>query len=240
MLRMMEPIIGYQIAARDGELGKVHDILFDDVSWKTRYFVVDTGGWLPGRQVLISPDVVERPDWSSERLPVSLTKEEVKSAPELATNPPVTLQHLAPLHAYYGWPPWWGADFMPPPVVPEEIEPTRGDPHLRGVREVIDYRIAATDGVFGHLEDLIVDDADWAIRYLIADTKRWFRGKRVLVAPDWIREISWSDREVRVSHSRAQIENSPSFEPGLPVNREYEVRLYDYYGRPVYWNPPPR
>jgi hypothetical protein len=60
-------------------------------------------------------------------------------------------------------------------------------------------------------------------------------GKKVLVAPTWIESVSWSESKVHVVLSRETIKNSPEFDPTVPVNREYEARLYDYYGRPVYW-----
>jgi hypothetical protein len=38
-----------------------------------------------------------------------------------------------------------------------------------------------------------------------------------------------------VNVSKEQIENSPEYDPASPINREYEIRLYDFYGRPYYW-----
>ena len=67
------------------------------------------------------------------------------------------------------------------------------------------------------------------------DTKNWWFGKKVLVAPEWAHRISWSDRKVYVDLSRRAIEQSPEWDPSAGVNREYEARLYDYYGRPTYW-----
>jgi uncharacterized protein YrrD len=234
----MEPILGYTIQARDGELGKLHDVLFDDASWQVRYFVVDTGGILSGRKVLISPEVVETPDWGNERLPVALTKKQVEDSPDISDDPPVTLQHLAPLHMYYGWAPWWGVDLIPPPVLPgpeAEALDVKGDRHLRGLREVVDYRIAAKDGELGRVEDMLIDDADWFVRYMVVDTKKWLHGKYVLIAPEWIDEIRWAERDVVVKLSKDEITHSPAFEPNTPVSRDYEAQLYSYYRRPAYW-----
>lgn len=117
---------------------------------------------------------------------------------------------------------------------PTELE-EGSDPHLRSSREIMGYRIQARDGEIGHVEDWIVEDEIWAIRYLIVDTGNWLPGKRVLVAPAWVETMNWADREVRIDLKRETIEGSPEFDPAEAINREYEGRLYDYYGRPKYW-----
>lgn len=109
------------------------------------------------------------------------------------------------------------------------------DPHLRSTREVIGYHIQANDGGIGHVDDFIAGGEDWVIRYMIVDTRNWLPGRKVLVAPTWVKRVDWAKRDVYVDLSRETIENSPEFDPSAPVNREYELRLYDYYGRPRYW-----
>ena len=106
---------------------------------------------------------------------------------------------------------------------------------LRSVDEVIGYNIQATDGDIGHVEEFIVDDDTWIIRWFVVDTRNWLPGRKVLVAPDWVTRTSWGDRDVHVDVTRARIKDCPEYDPGLPINRRYEQQLYDYYGRPVYW-----
>lgn len=110
---------------------------------------------------------------------------------------------------------------------------------LRSLKDLQSYRIHSSDGEVGSVEDLIIDDETWNIRYIVVDTGMapltWLPGRRVLVAPAWIETVDWEDKRVQVSLSRDTIENSPDFDPSAHVNREYEVRLYDYYGRPKYW-----
>ena len=59
MITSAEDVRGLTVEARDGEIGTVTDLLFDDAGWSVRYLAVDTGGWLSGRQVLLTPDAVE-------------------------------------------------------------------------------------------------------------------------------------------------------------------------------------
>jgi hypothetical protein len=89
--------------------------------------------------------------------------------------------------------------------------------------------------VLGHVEDIIADDTQWVIRYMVVDTGKWLSAKKVLLSPHWLSEIRYAEREVHVALTRDKIVRCPEFHPGAPVNREYEERLYDYYGRPVYW-----
>src|SRR5690606_35925157 len=126
-----------------------------------------------------------------------------------------------------------------PPVAGDEADAdaleTSGDPHLQSARHVAGYHIHATDDDIGHVEEFLVDDADWTIRYLIVDTRNWWPGKRVLVSPRWISKVSWGDRNVHVDVSRKTVEASPEFDPETVVDRGYEERLHEHYRMPAYW-----
>jgi len=106
---------------------------------------------------------------------------------------------------------------------------------LRSTREVFGYDVQAEDGDVGSVADFLVDDKSWNIRYLVVDTAQWLSRDKVLIAPDWVTEVDWALREVQVGLTREEVENAPSFDQSEPIERSYEVRLYDYYGRPKYW-----
>jgi hypothetical protein len=247
MLRSEKELRGYTIRAIDGGIGKVHELYFDDLAWIVRYLVVDTGNWLPGRKVLLWPGVLDQPDWETRTLPVKLSKEQVECSPGIGTDEPVSRQMETDLHTYYGWAPYWqrgvpgfglgsaAAAQMIARLAEEEEEELESDPHLRSSREVIGYRIRARDGEIGHVEDFIVDDEAWNVRYLVIDTRNWLPGRKVMLVPTWTEQVSWVERKVYVDLGRETVKNSPKFDPSVPVNREYEIRLYDYYGRPKYW-----
>ncbi len=245
MLRSTKSLSRYRILAKDGDIGKAEEFFFDDSTWTIRYLVVDTGHWLPGRKVLISPVALGRPDWDSQEIPVDLTREQVMNSPDIDTDMPVSRQNQIELHTYYGWPDYWtfGGYYNvapPPPPFEEDLEETyleeNEDPHLRSTGEVLGYHIQAVDGEIGHAEDFIVEDRSWIIRYLQADTRNWLPGKKVLISPKWITDISWTEQLVYVDLSRDAVRHSPEYASEEPVNREYEIRLYDYYGRPKYWH----
>jgi hypothetical protein len=250
MLRSLKEIFGYRLDATDGEIGSVKDLYFDDRAWRVRYVVADTGGWLRGRRVLISPAAIGEPDWTARAVPVSLTKEQIESSPPIESDKPVSRQHEKRLVIHYGWPAYWApvgipavgmtpAEVAPQPEKPEPKQPEaaaeQGDPRLRSVDEVAGYHIRATDGEIGHVEDFIAETDGWVIRYMAVNTRNLLPGKKVLLSPSWIDRISWSRGEVAIRLGCAAVKDSPEYDPSAPVNREYEARLYDYYGLPRYW-----
>jgi hypothetical protein len=250
MLRSTAAFWDYRISATDGVLGKIKDLLFDDRAWITRYLVADTSAWLPGRKVLIVPPALSEPDWMNRELPVPLSRRQVKDSPDVEEDQPVSRQREERLHRYYGWTPYWpgpeaaalAPDAMRSPepgsgeaLADDDGGDGNGDPRLRSVKEVTGYGIAALDGEIGHVEEFIIDDETWWLRYAVVDTRNWLPGRKVLVSPLWIQRIDWASRSVEINLSRARIENSPPYDPTEAVNRQYEERLYDYYGQPRYW-----
>lgn len=250
MLRSLKDLERYGLTATDGNVGSVVDFLLDDERWVVRYLVVDTGNWLGGRRVLISPISFREAEWSTRRFHLALTMAKIKSAPNVDVDLPVSRQHERDFHSYYGYPYYWGLSAgywgmgsytgllatggsNQQPV--EHSEEPPGDGHLRSAREVRGYYIQGSDDSIGHVQDFIVDDETWEVRYLVIDTSNWWSGKKVLVAPHWASRVSWAERKVYVDLSREVIKSSPEWKENEGVNRDYEVRLYDYYGRPAYW-----
>jgi sporulation protein YlmC with PRC-barrel domain len=97
------------------------------------------------------------------------------------------------------------------------------------------YHIEAEDGEIGHVEDFVIDDETWEIRYLIVNTSNWWAGKQVLIAPLWIERVSWSERKVVIDLTRDAIRSSPEFTKQSLLTRDYETNLYGHYNRKGYW-----
>jgi len=249
MMRSIEEIRGYHIEANDGEVGRVADFLFEDEHWTVLYLVVDTGNWLPGKKVLVSPAAFRgRPDWKSRRFPVSLTREEVENSPDISTDEPVSMERAREGAEYYRWSSsLYAHPLIPASVVEEEARSFQvpggeserpgeeGRRDLRSAAEVSGYAVRARDGDIGEVEDFIVDDDTWRIMYLVVDTRKLLPGKKVLVSRLWINRVDWLKSLVHVDLDRDAVRNGPEYDPSAPVNREYEHVLYDYYGRPKYW-----
>jgi hypothetical protein len=108
------------------------------------------------------------------------------------------------------------------------------DPNLRSTHEVSGYNIQAVDGEIGHIEDFIIDDETWAIRYLIIDTRNWGPGNNILLSPQWIESVSWSELKVFVNLTRETIKHSPEYTEES-LTRDYETGLHRHYNRQGYW-----
>jgi sporulation protein YlmC with PRC-barrel domain len=239
---------GFDVRAKDAELGRVREFYFHDRSWLIRYFIVTTSRWL-GRNALIAPDAVTAVDQDHRRLLLDLTHWQVEQSPPIDFDKPVSRQEAEAYYGYYGWPAYWvGSGFVgfgtpqapspipvvPPAPAPRERERT-GDPHLRSFQEITGYRIHATDGEIGHVEDLLVDIDRWAIRYVVVDTRNWWPGKKVLILPHFVHALSWSEQAVSVDLGRAEIEAAPPFDSDRPLTRADELRLHAHYGLNTYW-----
>jgi hypothetical protein len=111
----------------------------------------------------------------------------------------------------------------------------RDNPHLRSGCAVSSYAVHATDGDIGHVKGLLVDDLTWAIRYLIVSTGPWWGCHEVLVAPEWIEDVSWDEAKVMIDLNRQAVKGSPAFDPAKPLSRELESQTFSHYGREGYW-----
>jgi hypothetical protein len=260
MLQSARSLNGFVIRATDGKIGHVEECFFDDAHWTVRYLVVNTGSWLLGRRVLISPAAVTAVDRSRHAIEVNLTRGQVADSPEIDTAEPLTRPREADYLGYFGWPLYWtgglawGAAAYPGLVLPpptritdaESLEPApnpdepAAEEHsqLRSTREVTGYGVIARDGEIGHVEDFLIDDAAWTIRYLAVDPKNFWPGNPVLIPPSWLAGVTWSAASVRVDHNRAEIESAPEWDPARPLTREFEEALHRHYQRPGYWSTP--
>ena len=251
MLTRVSHLKGLAIHASDGEIGHVEEFYFDDESWAIRYLVVNTGGWLSGRLVLISPAFLRGTDLQSRQLHLALTRHQIENSPGINTHKSVSRQHEAEYMNYYGssyyWggPYLWGAGPMPldmlKPPSPSNMQAgavQRDSPdfHLRSTSAVTGYHIAAEDGSIGHIKDFIVSPDTWRIRYLEINTHNLMPGKKVLLAPEWVQSVNWSESEVRVRLSREMIKSAPEYLDSVPITREYENEIHRHYGKIPYWH----
>ena len=253
MKRSINGLLGYTIKATDGEIGKVEEFYFDDRTSTIRYMVVKTGGWFSGKKVLISPEAFQRPEWESKTFSLSLTKEKIRNSPDIDTDKPVSRQQEELMRGYYSWPGYygygtnayhglgmWGYPILEVSALEKEIKQMRAaehandDPHLRSTDEVAGYDIHATDGDIGKVEDFIIDDVTWKIHFLVVETGNWFSGKKVLISPQWIKDVKWREQNVTINHSKDEVKNSPQYDSSQPINDSYEHSLNDYYGKEIH------
>lgn len=240
MYQVVSRMIGFKVKGTDGNLGTVKELYFDDVTWTIRYMAVETGKWLTERKTLVSIAALEKINWATRTFSVNLNREQVRNSPDTDIEKPISRKHELALHRYYAWNNYWGNGFYVLPgfenamlaniddgVADEECSSSilKLNPHLRSTRKVTGNRINATDGDIGQIEDFLVNEETWGIRYLIVDTRNWLPGRQVLVSPKWLTGISWKDDKLFADVPRDVIKKSPEFDPSKPFDFEYEEKL---------------
>jgi len=250
MLRSLKELLRYRVKAADGDIGGIVDFLLDDEHWTVRYLVVETPGFFNGRQILITPISFHHADWATKRFHLALTLAKIKNSPNVGVDHAVSRQHERDYYGYYGYPQYWGdLGVWGMGAYPRALASNRwfdvagenyeklGDFHLHSVKEVQGFHIQGSHDAIGHVEDCIVDDATWSVRYWVVDTSNWWLGREILIAPEWASRISWKERRFDVALSRQSIANSPDWAQTKTISRDYEARLHEHYGRcPAYWD----
>ncbi|UOE95993.1 PRC-barrel domain-containing protein [Alkalihalobacillus sp. LMS39] len=254
----------YSIEAKDGSIGVVEDVYFDEDNWTIRYLVVNTNPWLPGQKRLISPISIETVDTLVNMVRVDLAKEEIKNSPSIDTHLPISKQYEKKFHDFYGYPPYWVGpgvwgnetyarglmlqhaevaggvvkeDFMKREIDKYEEE---GKSLLHSGKEITGkingYRINAKGETFGQVVDILIEKDTWTIRYFLVETKKWLPSKEVIVSTDWIQSVNWETREIQMDITKEAVENSPQFIRDKHPDREFEHQLFTHYRRRKYWD----
>ncbi len=226
----LKKLHGYKIAASDGTIGHVKDFYFDDYTWAIRYLVVDTGNWLSGRLVLISPHAFGYIDEENKELSVKLSKNQIEQSPSIDEHKPVSRQYETEYYSYYGYPTYWSGGGLwgmggYPMILPAtEVFDGRmdymhpNDPNLRSAAAVTGYHIEAVDGPLGRVTDFRVDDRSWDIRELVVEAGHWYSGKEVLLSPLKVARISYEQEKVYVKLSKDDIRKTAEHDVVLAGN----------------------
>ena len=245
MLNNAKTLNGAKLRSRDRNSRSVKDFYFDDHRWAIHNLVADTGRRLLERPGLIAPSASTAVGGDTDHLAVDLPKAQIEGSPALADDRAVSRRFETAYHGHDEWDTHrgeaakWGYS---PPVVPLRTQwkefiagDERWHPYLRSTNDVSGYRIRASDEEIGYVDDFVIEDDTWAIRYLVVVTGNWWPGKKVLVSPPWIDHISWSDSTVFVDLSSDAIKTSPEYTGPSSLTRDYETRLHRHYHRQVYW-----
>jgi len=222
-------LIGYNLEATDGNIGKVEEFYFEDTTWVIRYIIIKTGNWLSYRMVLIAPQAIVKRNAMPGIFPVNLSKEQIRTSPDIDTDKPVSRQQVMELYGHYAWQRYGGSGFYAGgsaaamdnvPITDEKImkeadpndKRSDDDLHLRSTKKIMGYHIHASDGDFGHVSDFIFDDVKWQIMHLVVDSHNWFGGKKFLIETGTIKEIQWENSKVILDISINSLKDCPAFD----------------------------
>ena len=224
MLRSVKRLYGSKLGTSEGEIGHVKDFYFDDQQWVVRYVVVDTGAWLPGRLVLISPHAFGYFFEDADTLLVHLTRKQIEDSPAIELHRPISRQYERDFYRYYGWPPYWqGGEMWGPGGFPMDppphFQPTAqsalssgshpgDDPDLRSTKAVCGYHVQTREGAIGHVTDLMIDDKSWVIGQLVVETGHWYAGKEIVISPKHVDHISYEESAFFVNVTKEAIQDA--------------------------------
>ncbi len=219
MLFHIKEFYGRKLAALDGLIGHVRDFYFDDKAWVLRYVVADTGSWLPGRLVLLSPHAFGPLEPGGKTLHVSLRIKQIENSPPIETHKPVSRQFEERYHTYYAWPAYWqgpqiwGMSGYPLVVPPRELaaadaRESSADVHLRSAKALTGFSIEGVEGTVGRVSGFLVNDKSWAIPDLVVDSGPWYAGKEILISHDNVDRISCEDSKILVKLTKADIQQT--------------------------------
>jgi hypothetical protein len=223
MLRTIKQLYGNKLGASDGEIGHIKDFYFDDRSWAIRYLVADTGKWLPGRQVLISPHSLPSLDPSGKVVRVNLTRQQIENSPSIESHKPVSRQYEEEYYRYYGWPDYWqgnalwgmsGFPILELPPKPLASEPAIIGPqperevHLRSTQAVNGYLLRMGPETIGHLCDFMMDTRTWAIGQLVVKIGHRLSGEETLMPTKQVERVSYDESTVFAHPTGEAVEQS--------------------------------
>lgn len=228
MLHLAHKVTGAAVRGVDGDIGTLEDFYFEEDRWTIRYLLIDTGKWFSGKRVLISPMSV--PDgWGRDGVRLTLTKDQVWNSPEIKEGE-LSREGEDQVLMYYGYPDYWGAasiwgNFDSPTALVARAAPAakgtttavknRIDPearHLRSIKKSTGYHLHARDGEIGHVDDFLIGQESWRIRYLLVDTSNWIGGRSVIVSPELVEGIDKERNLLHVGAERKMIQEAPEFE----------------------------
>ena len=225
MLHLAHKITGAAVKGTDGEIGTLEDFYFEEDRWTVRYLVVDTGKWFSGKRVLMSPMSV-RSGWGRTGIRLGLTKDQAWNSPAFTDGEPLSSAGESHVIAYYGYPDYWGSasiwgDYDSPAALvaapSSDADPAAGNidseaRHLRSINTSTGYHLHARNGVIGHVDDFLIGEESWRIRYLLVDTSNWIGGRSVIVSPDTVEGIDRQKGELYVAVDRDAIKQAPELE----------------------------
>lgn len=218
MILNTKELYGHKLATLDGDIGHVKDFYFDDKTWVIRYLVANTGSWLTGRLVLLSPHAFGKFDPVAKTLQINLHKKQIEDSPPIESHLPVSRQYEMEYYRHYGWPVYWSGGalwglgsyplVLPPSKAELETPPQyhhRDEKHLRSTQAVTGYHVKAADGPVGSVVGFRVDDRSWAIREMVVQTGHWHSGREILIPTGKVEQISYTESTVAVNVTQAEI-----------------------------------
>jgi sporulation protein YlmC with PRC-barrel domain len=244
MLRSCKSLEGYSLHARDGEIGHLKTLHFNDEDWSIKYLVIDIGGFWSEKKVLLLPNSAFEFSWIEQNISVNLDREQIKQALPYSADLPVTEQHqllnkinFKSLYLIEPWSgsflPLWFPDLEAGKALSNLVKEI-GDKDLRCVKMINGYKVVLKDKEIGKVEDFVLDCNQWKLRDIVIDTNNLFQRNKKIIPVSKIKIFDTDSEKIELDISSSELQDFPDYNEHDAVNREYVVKFYDYYGRLKY------
>ncbi|MBN2551833.1 MAG: hypothetical protein JXB06_03640 [Spirochaetales bacterium] len=225
---------------RDGEAGTIEDVYFDHLRWVLRYLLLRHR--TIGRDILISPLIIDEIRWPERRIRLRLFDEEIDAAPAIDTDRSITREQEKSYNEYFFVPDYWeGEDLWGEETTPGELRSwLRAEQHkARGNGESESYLLNAStlakftlqspQGIPGTVSDFLWSPETYAVRFLVIHIGGLLSSKKTLLSPLWITALDRSAATIRVELPKEAIEEAPPYEVGEPITPAYEKNIMSHY-----------
>lgn len=207
MIHPTKNLIGLTIHAIDGEIGKVTDVCFDNLTYTVRYLVVETGSFLFSREILLSTESLVPSDIQTEAFMTNLTIQQIENCPLVDSKKTISdVEEEIRLLTYYKWTNYRSA-------LNVAVETSVYEKHtatLHTVNEITKMKVSCTDASVGNVRDVLVDDESWKINHLIVDAFK-ISGKEVLLPTSSISELKPNNSFLLLNLSSKEIADKPEY-----------------------------
>jgi hypothetical protein len=95
--------------------------------------------------------------------------------------------------------------------------------------------VEATDGEIGRVRNFLFDDQSWKVRYMVVDVGNWLKRHDVVLPVAALDRPDWTNRICHAHLNKEQVRHSPEVDAEMPVSRQQEIAMHDYFGPLASW-----
>ena len=106
---------------------------------------------------------------------------------------------------------------------------------LCDLKGLIGSPVVATDGEMGSVRTFLFDDQSWKVRYLVVDVGNWLKRRDVVLPITALEKPDWANKTCCAHLTKEQVRNSPDVDAEMPVSRQQEIAMRDYFGPLACW-----
>jgi hypothetical protein len=188
--RSAEALLGCRLLTRDGMEAGLRDLILDIEQWRVRFLTADAKNWALDRDAVLVPRLVASIDEDRGIMSLDLTASGLEASPLLSVSDGLAGFDVAGMPTPPNWREHWrarmqpegefpreddpGGDMAPPPAPGEDdevgadlsAETDLSADQLIRAETLRGLRAETADGTVLTIQDLLIDDTDWALAYL--------------------------------------------------------------------------